>query len=220
MHLVPRDAECLDPCGPPLMSSSITPAFWATCFSQSSSALSCPGSGYMQSVFIPSWPIAHCSSFDVHAGKGHHSCSRFHRASCLYLGFYFVCSLGPYMCAANSVFQEALYLSSGSEMKIAGVYVLLAVMGWGGENNHMHRKIWDFNTSTEWVMQCNSGKNLSTWCVPSPHHLIIQNVGGNGENSALACVIVRGLQINTKNATMRWGLKWVWMGKQGKGTMY
>lgn len=109
MHLVPRDAECLDPCGPPLMSSSITPAFWATCFSQSSSALSCPGSGYMQSVFIPSWPIAHCSSFDVHAGKGHHSCSRFHRASCLYLGFYFVCSLGPYMCAANSVFQEALY---------------------------------------------------------------------------------------------------------------
>lgn len=28
--------------------------------------------------------------------------------ACLYLGFCFV-SLGPYMCAANSVFQEALY---------------------------------------------------------------------------------------------------------------
>lgn len=151
VHLIPRDAECLGPCGPPLIScSSITPAFWTSCSSQSSSALSYPGFHYMQSVFLPSWPPAHCSSFDVCAGKGCCSCSRFHRASCLYLGFYFTYSLGPYMCATNSVFQEALY-----NMKWDKNCRCLCPAGgheWAWENNHMHRKIWDFSTSTE---SCN-----------------------------------------------------------------
>lgn len=114
------------------------PAFWASCFSQSSSALSYPGFGYMQSVFLPSWPPAHCSSFDVCAGKGCCSCSRFPRASCLYSGFYCMYSLGPYMCATNSVSLEALYSMRWD--KNCRCLCPAGSHGWGWENNHMHRK--------------------------------------------------------------------------------
>lgn len=84
MGLIPWDAKYLGPRGPPLTScATVTPAFSAACFSQSYFVLSCPGFGYMQSVFLPSRLPAYCCSLDVCACKGWCSCSRFHRMSSL-----------------------------------------------------------------------------------------------------------------------------------------
>lgn len=136
--------------------------------------LLCPGFHFMQSVFLPSWPPAPCSSFDVCTGKGCCSCSRFHRASRLW-GH--LCTWVSTLRIRSGLICVQLILCfrrhciTRSEIKTAGVCVLPAVMG--GENNHMHRKIWDFNTNADWVMQCNYSKNLATRGVTSPHSLII-----------------------------------------------